>query len=300
MATTIGIVLGLAMAITQAVSVLCIRLFVVRRHKGAMRLLILGHVIMGVISAAALPFLWDPQAGKIADFIWPLVGAAGFYLVGQTCLTFALTRTDASRVTPLLALKVIILALVTATVLNTPLTPQQWAGIAVCLASAFVLNYTGGRMPLFCTVMVGLTCIAYAMSDINVQALVAALGDLGKVHASFLGVSMCYVLTGVVALALLPWAGRGLWADIRYAAPFAISWLAAMVFLFTCFAYVGAVFGAILQSTRGLFSIVLGARIAAMGMNHIEKSHPRHILVRRLAAAALMCLAIALWKLGTD
>jgi len=304
MATTIGIVLGLAMAVTQSVSVLCIRLFVVRRHKGAMRLLILGHIIMGLISAAALPFLWDPRAGRIGDFIWPLVVAAVSYLIGQACQTYALTRTDASRVTPLLALKIVVLAVATVTVLDQPLAPLQWVGIAVCVGAAFVLNYAGGRLPAFCVVMIALTCVAYATSDLNIQALVGALGGksdgLGKLHASFLGVSMCYTLTGMVAAALLPWAGRGAWGDLRYAAPFAISWLTAMVFLFTCFAYVGAVFGNILQSTRGLISILIGARIAAMGMNHLEQSHPRRVLVRRLAAAAMMCIAIALWTLAVD
>lgn len=304
METTIGIVLGLAMALTQSVSVLCIRLFVVRRHGGAMRLLILGHVIMGVISAAALPFLWDRRAVQTRDFIWPLVVAAASYLIGQACQTFALTRTDASRVTPLLALKIVVLAVVSVTVLGKALGPLQWLGVVVCVGAAFVLNYTGGRLPLFCTVMIGLTCLAYATSDLSIQALVGALGGKfdgpGKLHASFLGVSMCYVLTGIVAVAMLPWAGRGLWGDLRYAAPFAISWLTAMVFLFTCFAYVGAVFGNILQSTRGLISILLGARIAAMGMNHLEQSHPRHVLARRLAAAAMMCIAIALWALGMD
>ena len=297
-ALAIGIVLGLAVALTQSVSFLCVRLFVVRRHKGVMRLLILGHVIMGVISAAALPLLWDPRAGHVRDFIWPLVGAAGFYLVGQASLMFALTRTDASRISPLLALKIVVLALLTVTALGGQLRALQWGGVALSVAAAFVLNYTGGRLPLSCLAAVALTCAAYAISDLNVKALVSALEAMGKARGSLLAVSMCYTLTGLAALALLPWAGRGVWAEIRYAAPFAISWLAAMVFLFACFAHVGVVFGNILQSTRGLFSILLGARIAAMGMTHLEQKHPRRVLVRRGAAAGMMCLAIALWVAG--
>ena len=298
MAAAIGILLGLAVALTQSISFLCVRLFAVRRRKGVMRLLILGHVIMGVICAAALPLLWDQRAGNVGDFIRPLVGAAGFYLIGQASLMFALTRSDASRIAPLLALKIVVLALVTVTALDGQLGAMQWGGVALSVAAAFILNHTGGRLPLPCLAAVALTCAAYAMSDLNVKALVTALGAMGKARGSLLAVSMCYVLTGAAALALLPWAGRGLWAEIRYAAPFAISWLAAMVFLFACFAHVGVVFGNILQSTRGLISILLGAGIAALGMHHLEQKHPRHVLVRRLVAAGMMCLAIAMWTLG--
>jgi len=298
MAETIGIVLGLAMAATQSVSLLFVRLFVVRRHKGPVRLLILGHVLMGAIAAAALPFLWDPRAGQLGTFIGPLLGAAGFYLAGQTCLVFALNRTDPSRVSPLLALKIVVLALVTAAALGRTYSPLQWAGVALSVGAAFVLNAAGGRLPRACTVLVALTCAAYAMSDLNVKALMDALGAVGRLRASLLGTSMCYVLTGLAALAMLPWAGRGLWREMRYAAPFALTWLTAMVLLFACFSFVGVVFGNILQSTRGLISIVLGARIAAMGMNHIERRHPRRVLFRRLAAAAMMSLAIALWAAG--
>jgi len=298
MDVAIGIVLGLAVALTQSVSFLCVRLFVVRRHKGVMRLLILGHVIMGAISAAALPLLWDARAGHVGDFIWPLAAAAGFYLVGQASLMFALTRTDASRIAPLLALKIVVLAMVTATVQGADLGALQWGGVALSVAAAFVLNYTGGRLPLPCIAAVALTCAAYAMSDLNVKALVSALEAMGKARGSLLAVSMCYALTGITALALLPWAGRGLWAEIRYAAPFAISWLAAMVFLFACFAHVGVVFGNILQSARGLISILLGAAVAAMGMDHLEQKHPRHMVLRRLVAAGMMCVAFAMWTLG--
>ena len=298
MATTAGIVLGLAMAVTQSVSFLSMRHFVVGRDKGPTRLLILGHVLMGVISAAALPFLWDARAGNVAGFIRPLLGAAGFYLAGQGALMFALTRADASRISPLLAMKIVVLALVTATFLGRTYSPWQWAGVSLSVAAAFVLNYTGGRMPIACTLAVVLTCGAYAMSDLHVKMLVDALGQMGKLRASLLGASMCYVLTGIAAMALLPWAGKKLWADLPRAAPFAISWLTAMVFLFACFAYVGVVFGNILQSTRGLISIVLGARIAAIGLNHIERKHPRRVLIRRLAAAGMMCLAIVLWAAG--
>jgi hypothetical protein len=55
------------------------------------------------------------------------------------------------------------------------------------------------------------------------------------------------------------------------------------------------VFGNILQSTRGVMSVVLGAALAQMGWHELEQRVDRASLLRRLAAALLMTAAIALY-----
>jgi hypothetical protein len=82
------------------------------------------------------------------------------------------------------------------------------------------------------------------------------------------------------------------WKD---ALPVALTWFAAMIFLFICFRLLGAVFGNIVQSMRGPFSILFGAALAARGHVHLESEVSRWTLARRLAAALLMCAAIALF-----
>ena len=76
------------------------------------------------------------------------------------------------------------------------------------------------------------------------------------------------------------------------------AWLVGMMCLFICFEAVGVVYGNILQSTRGLISIVIGAHLAGLGMVHLEQKHPRHVVLRRLGAAAMMCAAIALYRIS--
>jgi hypothetical protein len=78
---------------------------------------------------------------------------------------------------------------------------------------------------------------------------------------------------------------------------YAAAWLVGMVGLYTCFGTVGAVFGNILQSTRGLIAIVIGAILAHRGRHDLEAHVDRATLLRRLAAAALMTAAIALYVL---
>ncbi len=64
---------------------------------------------------------------------------------------------------------------------------SSWVGVVLCVASAFVLNRIGGRLPGKTLVAVGIACALYALSDINIEVLVERLGELGRLHAINLG-----------------------------------------------------------------------------------------------------------------
>jgi hypothetical protein len=55
------------------------------------------------------------------------------------------------------------------------------------------------------------------------------------------------------------------------------------------------VFGNIMQSTRGVMSVAIGAALAHLGWHELEQRVDRATLLRRLAAALLMTAAIALY-----
>jgi hypothetical protein len=89
--------------------------------------------------------------------------------------------------------------------------------------------------------------------------------------------------------------GLRIWGD---SVPFAASWLISMLFLYACFSEIGVVFGNILQSTRGIQSILMGTVVAHLGMISIETKVKTGILIQRVAAAVLMTTAIALFYLS--
>jgi hypothetical protein len=60
---------------------------------------------------------------------------------------------------------------------------------------------------------------------------------------------------------------------------------------------VGAVFGNVVQSTRGIMSVVIGAVLAHLGWHELEQQVDRATLVRRIGAACLMTAAIAVYVL---
>jgi hypothetical protein len=219
--------------------------------------------------------------------------------LGQASLFVVLRHVEASRISPLLGLKIAMLAVITAVFLRDTAapTPWQWLAVALSVLAAFALNSSGGKLPARMIGGLLLTCLTYSLSDLSIRYLVRAMGSDGA-GGVLTAVALCYVLCGVAALAALPLAGPHQRGDWRLAVPWAVSWLGAMVLLFGCFRAVDVVFGNILQSTRGLISVVLGAGLAGMGMVHLERKVPRGIFWRRLAAALLMSAAIALYAKG--
>ncbi len=103
----------------------------------------------------------------------------------------------------------------------------------------------------------------------------------------------------MVALAIVPfrkWPTGIIRHAVRFGLPFSGCWYAAMAALYYAIGVLGPVYAVILQSTRGLWSILLGAALAHIGLIHIEEKVHGHIVLRRLAAAAMMIVAIWLYS----
>lgn len=294
---TFGIVAGLLAAVSQAVSYLFSRRFVIRHKHGTLPLLVWSHLIMGAVSLVALIVfhrVWIPFSTTAAV---PTVIATLAYLAGQALLISALRMTEASRVTPLLGLKVFIVALISATFLGQGFTGLQWAAVALSVVAAFLLNRIGGTLPVRSLLLVVGACVGYSFSDLAVRQVVLSFGETPLFLASVLSVALCYTLAGLFAAIIWPFVRccREQWTD---AVPYSAAWLIGMVFLFACFGSIGVVFGNILQSGRGLISIGLGVLVARYGVGSIERRVKPALVLRRAAAAGLMIAAVALYYLG--
>ncbi len=292
-----GVVLGLAAAICQSLCYLFSRRFVTRQMNRSSVLFALSHAQMGVLAVALLPFCCSAQIWDVRAYAWPLAGSVIFYLTGQAFLFRAVKLTDASRGSPLLGLKLLILSFTAVFLFSERITPLQWLAVGISLAAAVGLNYSGGGIPRHGLLAIGGACVAYAFSDLSIVAMTKVLAPHHEIKGILLSASLSYIICGGIG-AVLTGAGapedRTLqkWKD---ALPVALTWFGAMIFLFICFRLHGAVFGNIVQSMRGPFSILFGAALAARGHVHLESEVSRWTLARRLAAALLMCAAIALF-----
>ena len=257
----------------------------------------LSHVWMGLFAVVLLPFCWSPRVWSFSDYIFPLLGTAGFYLTGQICLFQAIKWTDASRVSPLLGLKILVLAFVVVSFLSQRVTAVQWAAVFLSVVAALALNYSGGAVPWKAVAAILCACLFYSLSDLSIIRLVRALAPAGDFKGRLLSCCLCYVITAPVGVVMVT-GGAGedrtkeKW---KYALPVAATWFTAMVFIFICFSAVGAVFGNIIQSMRGPISILIGVVIARLGHVHLERKVSKRVLLRRIVAAALMCVAVGLF-----
>ena len=307
-----GVILGLLAALFHALCYLATRWYVHRRGGGSRRLLVIGHLWMGGASLALLPLVW-PAAGisHWGDVLEALVLTSVFYLAGQLGLVIALKHAEASRISPMLAFKLVVLAALATLWPATgggPLSAWQWSAVGLCVVGGLLLNHAGGTSHPKAVVGLALACVAYALSDWNIKRLVNALGAVDHMgtgsgvlswRTPLLAVFLTYCFCGICAVGFLPWLGSRKRADWLDAAPFAVAWLGAMIFLYGCFATVGLVMGSILQSTRGIMSVLLAGLLVRWGHHHIEGKTKRGVFWRRLAAAALMLLAMGLYMHAT-
>lgn len=300
----LGIFLGLLAAFTQSISYLYSRAYSVKRHtQSTIPLLLISHTLMGGASLLVLPFVWTPILENPAAYLAPLAGACLPYLLAQGLFFFALKSADASRVAPLLSIKIIFVALLWMVIgkSDTPLTGQQWFAVALSATAAFAFSYTGKRLPARAIGAMLITVSMYSVSDVYIIKLVEALNpspDLPPtLNTSCLAATLCYLFCGLITAALLPFLGSKSRADWSAALPFSITWYASMFLFFTCLAWTGPVLGNITLATRGLISIMLGIVIARAGHHHLEQHTPAPIIVRRAIAAILMIGAIVLYTM---
>jgi len=303
-----GMLAGLACAFSQSLCYLFSRDYVTRSGHTSGELFALSHVWMGVLAAAAWPFLRSPDCPAFATYVWPLLSAGAWYLAGQVGLFTALRWTDASRVSPLLGLKILMLAGIAAAglhsaaltrlVLLRPVNAPQWVAVAASVLAALILNQAGGRIPVLGAVCILFTCVAYSFSDLSIGVLVERLRSLGELHGALYGCCVTYISTGLVGALLVLRRRPPALDKWRRAFPVALSWLAAMSFLYISFKLVGVLFGNIMQSTRGLISIGLAVLMVRWNLLHLETRVERGVFWRRAAAAILMAAAIVAFMLG--
>lgn len=296
--TSIGISFGFGAAFFQSLSYVCIRMFNKRHDNNIITLLALSHILMGLISIPLAVILWPESMPGIQVYLWVLLGTSGFYLAGQFFLFAAIIHSEPSRVSPLLGLKVFILTLISVIFLGQHFNIAKWIAVALTTTAVLLLSGSGKRLEGRFILLGLLACISYCLSDLCIKVLVDHFIFLGIFHGAMFSAALSYIVCGMFGIGVVvlnpKHSARGTWL---YAVPFAASWFLAMICLFSCFGMIGVVFGNILQSTRGILSIVLGFVIAHIGFESLESKPSRRIVFQRLAAAVLMTTAVVLFLL---
>jgi drug/metabolite transporter (DMT)-like permease len=261
---------------------------------GLWRMAFLSNLISALIFQLLLPLggafhlqlLWQPA----------LVGL--LYLLGQLLNYLALQRGDVSVATPVLGVKIILVALFTTLILKQAVPAKLWEAAALSTVAIALLNRTGGvtHHHVGSTILfAGTSGVMFAMFDVLVQKWSPAWGA-----GRFLPVMVGFV--AVFSVALIPFFQAPVSAIRRPAWPWLLGGCLFIGFQSLAFVIAVAQFGNatsanVIYSSRGLWSVV-----AVWAIGHWFENREQHlgagVLRWRLAGAVLLMAAIALVMFG--
>ncbi len=293
-----GIIAGLLSALLQAVSYICSAGFMLK-YKSSLRLVIFSQLAMGAFCLPFLPFLFPRQLLEtLPEFLLWTGAWIVCFTVGQTAFFNTLRTIEASRMSSLLGLKIIVLSVIYVLIMRTPLSFLQWIAVLMSSLAAVGMNWSGGaRFSLKGILWLLVTLIAYSLTDMTETHLVSMPKTGNIIHDSLAIGAVCYSLLGILTL---PFLLKFRWTTKQFvkSMPFALTWYLSQVALFVCFGLLGTVFGNVIQASRGLISIGLGILLLSIGLGRLDSRITPDMWIRRIAAAILMTAGIVLYSVA--
>lgn len=281
--------------ILGAAVVYAIGVLVVKRSAelgvGVWRTAFVANVVCGILFQP----LWL-LGGRMRGELWwqPLIVALCF-VVGQWLTFMSLEKGDVSVATPVLGLKILLVAVLVTVIDGTALEWQLWVAALLATLAIALLNRAGRQVPHHhigrTIVTAGLAAVSYAFFDVFVQRWSPGWG-LG----SFLPLAMG--LSALLSVAFLPKFRAPLTAIPR------TTWLwllggtltlgiQSVAFVSTVAYWGHAASANVVYSSRGLWSILL-LWVFGQWVSSREQQLGGRILFGRLLGASLMMAAIAL------
>ncbi len=297
----IGIIFGFITAILNSVGYLCSANFL-KRYNSSVRLLLFAQLVMMLPSIPVFliffPFthLADPGFFVLSILAWIVV-----FVLGQGSFFMALKHCEASRLSSLLGLKIIVLTIIFMLTKHHFPNIGQWTAVFMAGAAAMLINWTGSfRMSFKGWFFTFSTLVFYSLCDINETNIVLTVIKSGYdgLKGSIIATSAIYTVLGLVSLPGLFFL-RPTKKQFLLSAPYALLWLSSQVFLMGCFALVLPVFGNVILASRGLFSVVLGAMLSFVGLQKLDAVISRKQWILRAIAAILMIGAIAVYSFSS-
>ncbi|MFS8182225.1 EamA family transporter [Pseudovibrio ascidiaceicola] len=253
-----------------------------------MQMVIAVHIGMGIL--AAVPFIGFKLWNTVRfDHVIPLLMVNIPYISAQILLLAAIQKSGASIISPLLALKIPILAVLGFVLMDDVLNLQQLLAVLSILALAICLSKSAGKIawvPLFLT---SLACLGYAISDYSITHYSKSLQNFSEFDQVWVTVSINYLFCGLICLIpAFPYrVGHHLIFECKW---ISISWLIAVTLLVLGFKSSGVLQANVAQSLRGVFGVILAYIFLRTTSVSSTLSAPR-----KLSIAAGMVGAVALF-----
>ncbi|UKI30884.1 MAG: DMT family transporter [Lentisphaeria bacterium] len=172
------------------------------------------------------------------------------FVAGQYGFFQTLREVEASRLSSLLGLKIVILAFFTMLLTRTPLHFLQWIAVILCSVAAIGMNFTGGRISWRAAFWLTFMLVTYSICDMIEAELILQMRGSSLIADSTAVAGLMYFILGILTLPCLLKCRFRL-SLCKDALPYALTWYCAIILLFLCYGSIGAVFGNIIQASRG-------------------------------------------------
>lgn len=250
--------------------------------------------VSNIATSIALAGLWG-LGGRIPAFgaLWQPAVVALLFIAGQIAAVVALTRGDVSVATPMLGLKILMVAFFTWFLLREPLPPRVWISATLATIAVAFLGISRDRAGMHrAAFTAGCTLVAaasYACFDVLVQRWSPAWG-VGRFPplVGFFAAAYSLVLIRrfpqplrLVPADVWPYLGTGS----------ALIGVQGLLIISTIAHWGYAAAANVVYSSRGLWSVLL---VLAVGhwLAREERALGRTLLAFRLVGAALLSAAI--------
>jgi len=258
------------------------------------------RIINYTTALAAVPLLL--LGGTIPDssLWWHPLAAAVLFFGGQVLTLLALNIGDVSVATPVLGMKILLVALFSTVLIGDPLGAQLWTAAALSSVAIGLLNLSPGHPHSrvgMTILLAGLGATSYACFDVLVQKWSPPWGT-GRFLPIVMACAAVYSIPlrrfesrsadlqvgpAVTSRAYLPWVAAG-------GTCFAVQ---GLMFISSISIYRQATSANVLYSSRGLWSV-----IAVWGIGHWFTNREQHlgarVLVWRFVGAILLMAAIVM------
>jgi drug/metabolite transporter (DMT)-like permease len=247
------------------------------------------------ITALLFLVLW-PMGGAIPEGrpYWQPALVALTFVAGQICTFLALERGDVSVATPVMGVKVVLVAGFTTLIMREQLSLQLWAAAGLSSLGIAFLNRPGGTSRAHAGWTIGYAMLAatcYALFDVLVMKWSPAWGA-----GRFLPIML--MMAGVLSLAFIPMFRQPLraiprpgWRPVLLGGVF--MGLQALLLITTLGVFGDATAVNVIYSTRGLWS-VFGVMWVGAWFSNTERELGWEVLGWRLVGAAFLSGAVLL------
>ncbi|MEA4862814.1 MAG: EamA family transporter [Victivallaceae bacterium] len=293
---------ALLTAFMQSATYVLTRFFYARGGNPA-QLAYLNFMLMGIVSLAVL---WPAGIAKV-EWSLELAGWLGLesvtFFCGQVCWLAALAKAPGSRLATLYNLKIIFVGVLYSLCFAAPFNRWMAAGLVLAAGAAMLMNGSSrpagerGRGAAAAWLLLAGAIIFLSWADVGAAGMLKCLGRPGDLGAVLL--TVCLGNTAVAVMAAPCWKLARPRRDlVAPALPYIAVCLISIATYFFCISVLDPAFSAVLASTRGLFSLMLGMLLAKLGFTALEPRLSRRQWLWCGVAALLMIAAIVIYACG--